>query len=187
MMNPVEETRQYARETILETWPNVKESPEASPNSYEYDAILINDQTCEIASVSIMHDPETESFALVDNPRVKPNATSGKQLSTIPTTSQEINWDKLSEDHAIAYLRGDLATSSPQSYSLAEMQTICADMEASTAEVDAALRADFEALSPVAQDKMLDLLQKADPEHFGWWMETLVGKMPDSAETALSA
>ena len=60
------------------------------------------------------------------------------------------------------------------------MQTICADMEASTAEVDAALRADFEALSPVAQDKMLDLLQKADPEHFDWWRSLLAGSTPDA-------
>ena len=61
-----------------------------------------------------------------------------------------------------------------------EKKQICEGMEASTAEVDAALRADFEALPPVAQDKMLDLLAKADPEHFDWWKELLLGKTPDS-------
>ena len=39
MMNPVEEAKQYAREAILETWPNVKETAKAAPNAYEYDAI----------------------------------------------------------------------------------------------------------------------------------------------------
>ena len=41
---------------------------------------------------------------------------------------------------------------------------------------------DFSELPSEGQDAMLNLLQKADPNHFDWWMETLVGKTPDSAE-----
>ena len=93
------------------------------------------------------------------------------------------DWNCIKEDHDLAYFRADVCLGSPQSYSLEEKKQICAAMEASTAEVDAALRADFETLSPVAQDKMLDLLAKADPEHFDWWKELLLGKMPDTPET----
>ena len=54
-------------------------------------------------------------------------------------------------------------------------------MEASSAEVDAALRKNFEALPPEAQAEMLDLLQQADPGNFAWWFEILVGEMPNTA------
>ena len=55
-------------------------------------------------------------------------------------------------------------------------------MEFTSRAIEDAIKADFETLPPVAQDKMLDLLEKADPEHFDWWMETLVGSMSDHAE-----
>ena len=158
MMNPVEEAKQYAREAILETWPNVKETAKAAPNAYEYDAILIDNQSCEIASISIMHDPEAGTFSLMENPRPKICQAFAKQPSTIPVSFSEIDWGKLYENHAIAYLRGDLATSSPQSYSLEEMQAICADMEASTETIDAAMRADFGSLPPGLRVKFLDML-----------------------------
>ena len=92
------------------------------------------------------------------------------------------NWNALREEHEIAYLRADICLGSPQSYSLEEKRQICADMEVSTTEIDAALRADFEALPPVAQGKMLDLLQEADPEHFEWWLITLLGEMPEGVD-----
>ena len=88
-------------------------------------------------------------------------------------------WNDLMVEHELAYLRGDLATSSPESYSIEEMKAISNGIFASTAEVDAAMRKDFQELPPHAQAKMLDLLQKADPEHFDRWLETLVGKTPD--------
>jgi len=67
-------------------------------------------------------------------------------------------WAKLMEEHGIAYLRGDLATSSPQSYTIDEKRRICEQMEASTSEVDAALRADFWSMPAAARSRMLDLL-----------------------------
>ena len=85
-------------------------------------------------------------------------------------------WNDLMLEHELAYLRGDLATSSPESYSIEEMRAISEGMDASTAEVEAAMRRDFLELPPYAQAKMLDLLQKAGPEHFCRWMETLAGK-----------
>lgn len=82
-----------------------------------------------------------------------------------------IDWNQLKEGHEIAYLRTDICLRSTQSYNLEERQ-ICADMEAATAEIDAALRNDFQ--------QMLDFLQKSNPEHFDWWAEALLGKIPDS-------
>lgn len=52
------------------------------------------------------------------------------------------------EDHEIAVLRAGICLGSPQSYSLEEKKRICADMEASAAAIDAALKADFESLPP---------------------------------------
>ena len=92
------------------------------------------------------------------------------------------NWNALREEHEIAYLRADICPGSPQSFSLEDKKNICADMEASTAKIDAAMRNDFQQMPPLAQAKMLDLLQKADPKHFDWWLEVLAGKTPDSLE-----
>ena len=71
---------------------------------------------------------------------------------------------------------------SPQSFTLDEKREICEQMESTSRAIEDAIKADFEALPPVAQARMLDLLQKADPEHFDWWNETLVGSMPDHSE-----
>ena len=87
------------------------------------------------------------------------------------TTSTD--WQKLYEDHEIAYLRGDLATSSPQSYTIDEMREISEAMDASTAEVEAAMRADFAAMPADLQSKMMTLLEKADPENIEWWRRLL--------------
>ena len=53
------------------------------------------------------------------------------------------------------------------------MKDISDSMFASTAEVDAMLRADFESMPPFAQDKMLDLLRQAN-----------AGKWPASVSSA---
>lgn len=58
------------------------------------------------------------------------------------------NWNRMIEDHEIAVLRAGICLGSPQSYSLEEKKRICADMEASAAAIDAALKADFESLPP---------------------------------------
>lgn len=34
---------------------------------------------------------------------------------------------------------------------------------------------------PTEQARMLDMLKQADPDNYGWWFETLVGKMPEEA------
>jgi hypothetical protein len=150
---------------------------------YEYDAILIEDEACSIASVSIMHDPDVNTFALVENARpVTPHQDEATGQMTIFNFEGPIDWDKLAEDHAIAYLRGDLATSSPESYSIEEMRVISEGMDASTAEVEAAMRKDFQELPPHAQVKMLDLLQKVDLDHFQWWKATLLDDMSNSPE-----
>ena len=179
----IDSAKQYAREAIHETWPAAKEIAHPSASMYEFDAILIDDEACSIASVSIMHDPDVNTFALVEDTRpVTP--LQDDEIERMPTFNFEgpIDWDKLAEDHAIAYLRGDLATSSPESYSIEEMRVISEGMDASTAEVEAAMRKDFQELPPHAQVKMLDLLQKVDLDHFQWWKATLLDDMSNSPE-----
>ena len=59
-------------------------------------------------------------------------------------TQQE--WNDLREDHELAFFKADVCLGSPQSFSLDEKKQICEEMEASTAAIDAALKADFESL-----------------------------------------
>ena len=92
------------------------------------------------------------------------------------------NWNTLREEHEIAYLRADICLGSPQSYSLGEKRQICADMEASTAEIDAAMRADFESLPPEFRVKLLDMLCASGCESEKFWKDLLLGALPDSPD-----
>lgn len=96
------------------------------------------------------------------------------------TTRTDAEWATLKEEHDIAYLRGDIATSSPESYSIEEMREISEAMDESTAKIDAAIREDFAALPPQAQARILELLETADPGNMGFWKELLGLKMPDA-------
>ena len=88
---------------------------------------------------------------------------------------------QLMEEHEMAYFRGDLATSSPESYSIDEMREISEAMDASTAKVDAAMRADFEAMPPEMKGKMLDMLAASGVESREWWEKILCGfEVPDA-------
>ena len=72
------------------------------------------------------------------------------------TYTTDSRWNDLMTEHELAYFRADVCLGSPQSYSLDEKRQICEKMEASTAEIDAAMRSDFEAMPPAAQARMLD-------------------------------
>ena len=86
----------------------------------------------------------------------------------------------LRADHELAYLRGDLAASSPESYSIEEMQTIYEDMQASTAEIEAAIKADFESQPPEMKAALLDMLGRSGVESRAWWEKVLCGfEVPD--------
>lgn len=180
----VSQARALAREAMLETWPDAAELAAPAPGMYEFDAIIIDDDSCDTASVSILHDPDANAFALVENARPRQKAPEPGPAPAAPGSSRpgQIDWDALVESHEIAYLRADIATSSPQSYTLDEMRGICKDIDKSDAEVDVALRADFASLPPESQARMLDMLEKADPEHFDWWKSVLLGKMPDGVD-----
>lgn len=92
---------------------------------------------------------------------------------------------RLMEEHEMAYFRGDLATSMPGSYSIDEMREISADMDASTAKIDAAMRADFEAMPPEMKVKMLDMLAASGVESREWWEKVLCGfEVPDAPPEA---
>ena len=88
----------------------------------------------------------------------------------------EIDWRRIREDHEVAYFRGEMEVDSPDgSYNIEEMEDILLEMQLSTAEVDEALRMEFQSMPPEAQTKMLELLQAADSEHFDYWQRTLLG------------
>ena len=89
-------------------------------------------------------------------------------------------WQELAEEHEMAYFRADVCLGSPQSFSLEEKKRICEEMEASTAEVDAALKKNFESLPPETQGMLLDMLCASDCMTPEFWKETLIGKTPDS-------
>ena len=98
------------------------------------------------------------------------------------------NWNELMEGHEIAYLRADICLSSPQSYSLDEKKRICEDMDASTNEVDSAMKADFESLPFEAQNALLSMLCASGCMTLEWWHDTLLEKTPNSlAESAENA
>ena len=86
------------------------------------------------------------------------------------------NLNALREEHEIAYPRGDLATSSPESFTIDEMKAISDGMFESTAKVEAAMIADFESLPPEARSMLLDMTCRSDAESPEWWWNTLVGK-----------
>ena len=65
---------------------------------------------------------------------------------------------------------------------LEEKAKICNDMEATNKAIEDAIRADFEALPPEFQGKLLDMLCASGCMTSKWWKETLFGKMPDSPE-----
>lgn len=90
------------------------------------------------------------------------------------------NANQLIEDNEIAFLHADICLGSPESYSLDEKRQICEEIDATNAAIDEAMRKDFLSLPPEGQAQMLNLLEKADPDHFDWWMSILVGEMPDT-------
>ena len=97
------------------------------------------------------------------------------------------DWAQLAEEHEVAYLRADICIGSPESYTLDEKRKICEDMEASTAEVDAAMRADFESLPDFARKRLLDMLGAPGTPERDWWERVLLDfdSLPDAPpETA---
>ena len=85
-------------------------------------------------------------------------------------------WQEMLEEHELAYFRAYLALSSPQSYSIEEKAAICDHMAASTAEVDAAMKADFEALPEFAQKRLMEMLCASGVESRELWESILLGK-----------
>lgn len=92
------------------------------------------------------------------------------------------DWTSLQQAEDMAYFRAEACLFSPESYSLDEKREICEQMDSSSKAIEEALKTDFESMPPIAQGKMLDLLQKADPDHYEWWLEILIGEMPDHAD-----
>ena len=101
-------------------------------------------------------------------------------------TNMITNIDELAQNEAVAYLKADLCLSDPDNYSLDEKREICEEMAATREAIEEAMRKDFSELPPEGQDAMLNLLQKADPEHFDWWKSLLLGQMPDSVDDLTS-
>lgn len=67
--NPVEIARRLARETAHEMEPTATETDQVTEGMYELDGIIIDENDCDVVSVLIMYDEETDRFALVDETR----------------------------------------------------------------------------------------------------------------------
>ena len=93
-------------------------------------------------------------------------------------------WDVLREEHEIADLRADICLGSPESFSLEEKKQICADMQASTEAIDAAMRADFETLPDFAKKELLDMLGAPGTPEREWWENILLplDKLPGNTD-----
>ena len=81
---------------------------------------------------------------------------------------------KLHTEQELALLRADLATSSPQSYTIGEMRDISEDLDAKTRLLDDAIRADFDSLSQDDKARMLELLNSAGGVKHGFWEKLLL-------------
>lgn len=71
-INPIEEARRYAREVVDQAHETAIEADEPTKGMCEFDAIVIDDEECDVAEIVIMYDDDTERYALVERPR--PNA-----------------------------------------------------------------------------------------------------------------
>jgi len=92
------------------------------------------------------------------------------------TMTTDKQWNEMLEEHELAYFRADLALSSPQSYSIEEKAEICDQMATSTAAVDAAMKADFDALPEFAQQRLMEMLCASGVEGREFWEGILLGK-----------
>ena len=94
----VDDARQIAREAIRETWPTVVEIAEPTDGMYEFDAICIDEEECPVSAIAIMHDPDAETFALIEEARVTPAV---QQTITPeahkPTPAWPIDWERLKQ------------------------------------------------------------------------------------------
>ena len=79
----INKAKAHAREAIHEAWPTAVEVAEPTAGMYEFDAIIIDDESCPVSSVSIMHDPDADTFALIENAR--PAIPSKEEIAQAPT------------------------------------------------------------------------------------------------------
>ena len=69
---------------------------------------------------------------------------------------------------------GDHVAEVRSNYTIEEMKAISDGMFASTAEVEAAMRADFQAMPKCEQERMLQLLASSGTESREWWARILL-------------
>lgn len=67
--DPIEGARKLARETAHEMEPTATETDQVTEGMYELDGIVVDEKGCDVVSVLIMYDEETDRFALVDETR----------------------------------------------------------------------------------------------------------------------
>ena len=94
----------------------------------------------------------------------------------------ETNWSQLIEDHEVTYLRADICIGSPESFTLDEKRRICEGLDASTAAMDAAMRADFERLPDFAKKRLMDMLAAPGTPERDFWESILLDfdSLPDA-------
>lgn len=75
--------RDAARKAVWEVSPDAMELDEPTPDMYEFDAIDVLDPESEYSHVSIMQDPTTEDFYLVEHLRVEAEVVRQAEHETL--------------------------------------------------------------------------------------------------------
>ena len=94
--NLIEEAKQIAREAIEQAHDVAIELDEPTEGMYEFDAIIIDDEQCEVAEIAIMHDFDNDWYALVERPQL--NKEENEKVSKFLHTLSD--FERIS-DHAM--------------------------------------------------------------------------------------
>ena len=122
------------------------------------------------------------NFLTVKNRNQEPNPGTRTENEGRKVMMDQAQATKLCEENELAFLRADVCLGSPQSFTLEEKAAICDEMEATNRAIEEAIRADFEALTPEFQGKLLDMLCASGVMTDQWWKDTLIGSIPDSPD-----
>ena len=122
------------------------------------------------------------NFLTVKNRNQEPNPGTRTENEGRKVMMDQAQATKLCEENELAFFRADVCLGSPQSFTLEEKAAICDEMEATNRAIEEAIRADFEALTPEFQGKLLDMLCASGVMTDQWWKDTLIGSIPDSPD-----
>lgn len=85
----------------------------------------------------------------------------------------ERDYDEALEELAVGLLAADLAQEYPESYSKDDVLDISARLYEASDRADILMRDDFAALTPMEQERLIDLLGEHSEQTRQWWRDYL--------------